>query len=269
MRRPPCPAGGVSGSSAWDAYIRFRVRAMERMAELAGMELVQAPGVAAALSPDPSAPGSVLLYEQVPEAALTELLGRGTPQWWALLPPARPLVPVIADGGWTHHEERIGMGLTDLSHLAAPELPAGITVRPVAVRRDSAGFPLEEALRLSLQYAEPTPAPDRDLEVQAALLRRLTGIRFYAAVDANGECVGTAGSRIVDEAALVASVATLPSHRRLGIGTAMTGVALRAARQAGAREAFLDATRAARGIYRRLGFTEFGPVLWCEAAPRS
>ena len=59
-------------------------------------------------------------------------------------------------------------------------------------------------------------------------------------------------------------VATLPSYRRRGIGTAITAATLQAAAEAGAREAFLDASPAGVGIYRRLGFAEIGPVCWCE-----
>jgi hypothetical protein len=49
----------------------------------------------------------------------------------------------------------------------------------------------------------------------------------------------------------------------------MTFHALAAAREAGARNAFLDATPAGAGIYRRLGFRDLGPILYCErSAPR-
>lgn len=46
-------------------------------------------------------------------------------------------------------------------------------------------------------------------------------------------------------------------------------VALRAAAEAGAREAFLDSSSAGLGIYRRLAFAEIGPVCWCECSQRA
>lgn len=159
------------------------------------------------------------------------------------------------------------MALEDLAQVAASPLPEGFAIAPVAVRAGATGYPLEPALRLTLDYGGTAPgAATHDLELEASMLRRLSGINFFAAVSSDGACVGTAGSRVVDGAALVASVATHPSVRCRGIGTAMTSVALAAARDAGATEAFLDATPSGQGIYSRLGFAHVGPVVYCERA---
>ena len=260
------PAGGapISGGPSWADYVDFRLRAMRRLAALAGLDVVEDDGLVAVLSAEERSRGAMLVAGPVPEARLDAALARGLPGWVALLPEAAPLAPAVAARGFDAQEQRVAMALTDLRHLAPPPVPPGVTVQPVAVRQGAEGFSLDRAIRLAFTYAEETPAAVRDLEIEAQLIGQLTGIRFFAAVDGEGELLGTAGSRVVDGSALVASVATHPSARGRGIGTAMTGVALVAAAEAGATEAYLDATPAAVGIYRRLGFREIGPVCWCE-----
>lgn len=251
-------------SPTWDAYVAFRTRALQRLAALTGGRLVEEPGVVRLVSADDGVRGGLLVWDTVAAEPLRELLTDSVPQWVALLPPAAAMAPVVADAGWDRHERRIAMSMPDLSRLRPPPTPSDVVIGPVAVRQASNGISLEDAVRLSVLYGEDPSASSRDLELEAQLLRRLSGIRFFAALDADGQCVATAGSRVVDGAALVAGVATLPSYRRRGIGTAMTAVALQAAAEAGAREAFLDSSLSGVGIYRRLGFTEIGPVCWCE-----
>lgn len=259
------PAGGAPGPApTWDDYIGFRTRALLRMAALADLEVVQEDGLIAAVSAADPSRGALILSAAVPESRLDAALARGRPQWFALLPPAEPLADAVARRGWDEHELRTAMALPDLEHLAVPEMPAGVEVQPVAIRQGATGFPLQEAIQLAFTYTESTPPATRDLEIEAQLLGQLTGIRFFAAVAHDGSLVGTAGSRVVGGSALVASVATHPASRGRGIATAMTAVALRAAADAGATEAYLDATEAAVGIYRRLGFREIGPVRYCE-----
>jgi ribosomal protein S18 acetylase RimI-like enzyme len=251
--------------ASWDSYVRFRTRAMLRLAAIAGLELVEEPGLVAVLSREPGSRGALLVTDAVPEARLDAALSRGYPMWIALLPAARGLAPAAAARGWAAQDDRVAMTHPDLQRLPLPPLPPDVQVLPVAVRQGSEGYPLVDAVRLSLSYGEvQTPAAVRDLEIEARLLRSLPGIQFYAAVGPDGTCIGTAGSRVVQGAALVASVATDVAQRRRGIGTALTAVALRGAAAAGAREAYLDATAEGVGIYRRLGFVEIGPVRWCE-----
>ena len=252
-------------SPTWEAYVAFRTRALQRLAALTGGRLVEEPGVVRLVSDDDGVRGGLLVWDDVDPAPLRDVLAaEGTPQWVALLPPAVRLAGVVADSGWDSQEHRVAMAMPDLSRLQQPPVPTEVTIRPVAVRQAAEGSSLEEAVRLSVLYGEDPSASSRDLELEAQLLRRLSGIRFFAALDADGQCVATGGSRVVDGAALVAGVATLPAYRRRGIGTAITAVALQAAAEAGAREAFLDSSPAGVGIYRRLGFAEIGPVCWCE-----
>jgi GNAT superfamily N-acetyltransferase len=252
-------------ASSWDAYISFRHRALLRLAGLGQLAVVDEPGMVGAYSPDGGAHGGLLVLGRVPGARLAEVLRGGRPQWVAVLPPAQPHLPEVVEHGWDVVEVRHAMALPDLDLIRPAPMPPEVSVQPVAVRHGGAGYPLEPALRLAVDYGEKTqPAATRDLELEAQMLRRLSGIQFFAATTSDGSCVGTAGSRVVDSSALVASVATYPTARRRGIGTAMTAVALRAAATAGAVDAYLDATDAGCGIYRRLGFLDVGPVIYCE-----
>ena len=249
----------------WDAYVSFRKRALVRLAALAGLELVDEPGLIGAVSPTRGARGGLLLTQELPSTRLDAVLHQGRPQWVAVLPPAARMVTDVAAHGWDVVEQRHAMALPDLTQVRDAVLPPGVSVLPVALRQGATGYPLDAALRLAVEYGEgAAPAAFRDLELEARLLRKLPGIQFFAATTEDGSCVGTAGSRVVDRSALVASVATYPSARKRGIGTAMTAVALRAAAAAGAVDAYLDSTEAGRGIYARLGFVEVGPVLYCE-----
>lgn len=249
---------------SWDGYIRFRVRAMERLAALTGGTLVQEPDLVALVSPEHGSRGGLLLTGPVPEQRIDEVLRHGSPQWVALLPGAQSLADAVAARGWDQQDERITMATHDLASVPRPSLPEGVELHQVAVRQGAEGFPLEAAVRLYTLYDEPTPAALRDLEIEAQLVRRLSGISLFAAVTVDGSCVGTAGSRVVDGDAWIAAVATAPHARDRGIGTAMTATALHAAARDGARQAYLDATAIAISIYRRLGLSQIGPVRWCE-----
>ena len=252
-------------ATTWDAYVAFRRRALARLAALADLELLDEPGLIGAVSPARGARGGLLLTHELTPDRLDAVLHQGRPQWVAVLPRAEAMVAAVTQHGWDVVEQRYAMALPDLTQVREVPMPSDITVQPVALHRGASGYPLDAALRLAVEYGEKAaPAAFRDLELEARLLRKLSGIQFFAATTEDGSCVGTAGSRVVDRSALIASVATYPTARKRGIGTAMTAVALRAAAEAGAVEAYLDSTEAGRGIYRRLGFVEVGPIRYCE-----
>jgi len=70
----------------------------------------------------------------------------------------------------------------------------------------------------------------------------------------DGRAVGTAMTCCIDGVVLVCNVATLPSHRRRGIGEAMTWSAVNHGIEAGCDLAFLQATSDGLPLYERMGF---------------
>jgi GNAT superfamily N-acetyltransferase len=249
---------------AWDEYLAFRRRALHRMADLAGLTRVDEPGLVGAVAPSGPARGGLLVVDPSGSKPLLDVLNGGLPQWVGLRHPDPGLLTALGRQGWHVTQELQAMSLPDLGTLHLVPMPPGIAAVEVAVRPGRPGFPLHVALEVELEHSREDPAaPARDLELEARLMRELS-VAFFAAVTDEGACVGTAGSRVIDSSALVAGVATVPSYRRRGLGTAMTCRALLAARAEGAVNAFLDATPAGAGIYQRLGFADLGPVVYCE-----
>lgn len=100
--------------------------------------------------------------------------------------------------------------------------------------------------------ADPGITDSREL---ADYLRSLPrAFALWAAVDDGGVVRATSGSATFEAMATVIFVNTDPDWRRRGVAGAMTSIALRAAEQAGARHAGLDASHAGRELYLRLGF---------------
>jgi GNAT superfamily N-acetyltransferase len=256
--------GQVAVQPAWDDYVEFRRRALHRMADLAGLEQIDEHGMIGAIAPTGPGRGGLLVVEPGVRDRLFEVLHRGLPQWVGFLHPDAAVLQRLADEGWDAVQAHHAMSMPRLADLQPAPLPEGFTAVEVAVRSGRHGFPLRKALEVQLEHSrDDIAAPARDLQLEARLLRSLS-VRFFAAVSDEGACVGTAGSRVVDASALVAAVVTVPEYRRRGLGTAMTCRALEAAREDGAVDAYLDATPAGATIYRRLGFSDLGTVVYCE-----
>jgi GNAT superfamily N-acetyltransferase len=189
----------------------------------------------------------------------------------ALLPQARAGIVTVfaaarrcaalagADPAWKA-EPGTAMICRALEAVPAVPLPGELTLRPVR-RGDEAGsddVALEAAGALAMQ-ADPRIGDPPDTWVR--FLRSLPPeIRLFAGVDGDGAVRATAGSGVFGTQAAVLFVNTHPDWRRRGIGRAMTAAALRAARDSGARQACLDATRAGVSIYLRLGFEVASPT---------
>jgi ribosomal protein S18 acetylase RimI-like enzyme len=161
--------------------------------------------------------------------------------------------------GWTS-DVVTAMVCHDLEMVPAPILPSELTVRPVErlVDDDPGGVALHLAVAVAKRASSAVEDPP---EVFAEYLRSLpANFRLFAAVDRRGSVRATSGFGVFGEYANVIFVNTEPSWRGRGIGQAMTGHALRAARHAGARQACLDASAAGQSIYRRLGFETAGTL---------
>ncbi len=81
----------------------------------------------------------------------------------------------------------------------------------------------------------------------------LAGFGFHLGL-IDGRAVGTAMTCCIDGVVLIFNVATLPSHRRRGIGEAMTWCAVNHGIEVGCDLAFLQASPDGLPLYERMGF---------------
>ena len=148
----------------------------------------------------------------------------------------------------------------DLHNVPASALPSELTLRPVRRLDDRApdGVPLADAVAAAILA---DPRIDGPPQAFARCLRSLPpSIELFAAVDGDGAVRATSGSGAFGSHASVLFVNTDPDWRGRGIAQTMTAAALRAARDAGARQACLDATDTGLGTYLRLGFETVTPT---------
>lgn len=84
-------------------------------------------------------------------------------------------------------------------------------------------------------------------------LLEVPGFAFHLGL-VDGRAVGTVMTCCIDGVALIFNVATRPSHRRRGIGEAMTWCAVNHGIDAGCELAFLQASPDGLALYERMGF---------------
>ena len=146
--------------------------------------------------------------------------------------------------------------------------PAGgtwVTDQPVMLRDLSDLPPVDD---VDLQWDTPDDAAAVQavgFETELDLARRFVlpkttaaTCRIVVAYD-KGEPVATATLVRVDGVAAIYGVATLPTHRRRGYGTAVTLAALQAAANGGCDLAFLNPSPMAHRVYASLGFVDSWP----------
>jgi len=154
----------------------------------------------------------------------------------------------------------------DLRTVSAGGLPRGLEVRPV--RRVADDAPRAVTLAQAVAAAGRADPRITDPRALADHLRSLPrAFDLWAAVDEDGVVRATSGSAAFDATASVIFVNTDPDWRRRGIARAMTAIALRAARQAGARSAAIDASGAGRELYLRLGFEDAAALTRFRQSP--
>lgn len=154
---------------------------------------------------------------------------------------------VLAVRGYTVVVRRPAMVLAP---IAVPGAPPRVTVTEV-----------EDDADLARYRAIQAEVFDLTAEVAAGLLPpaavETAGIRLFLARH-DGVACGTAAVSVSRYGAGVVGVATLPAHRRRGVGRAVTAAAVRWGAAAGAGLAWLYPTEMARPLYAALGFRAVG-----------
>jgi ribosomal protein S18 acetylase RimI-like enzyme len=185
------------------------------------------------------------------EAAIALFRGHGVPAMWWVGPSSLP-----SDLGerLLRHGLRPGSPLPwlgmEIEALGPGTLPPGVEAHPV----DSAELQESwlEAMRAGFGM---------DSAVQAAMTRLADAVGWtddapwqrFVALE-GGRPVGSSGLMLGSDLAGIYNVATVPESRGRGIGSAMTAMAMRRARELGYSVAVLGAEGEAIRVYERLGF---------------
>ena len=177
--------------------------------------------------------------------------------WWVGPADAPPdLGRRLEDAGLAASETELAMAAR-LSMLRADgAAPDGLEIRRVATPGELSDY-------ARINAANWTP-PDRDVirfyELAAPrVLAPGSPIRLYVGY-AGGEAVAASELTVGGDVAGLYGISTLESFRRRGYGTAMTLRPLLDARSEGLEMAVLQASDAGAGVYRRIGFEEFGGI---------
>jgi ribosomal protein S18 acetylase RimI-like enzyme len=173
---------------------------------------------------------------------------------------APDLAAVLAAAGFTH-EGRYPLLVCDPhSYRAAPPV-TGLVIQQLAAGSPSADlrdFVVVE--RQGFEYRATEEVTEDDCEDLRDALRR-GGLAFLARLD--GRPAGIASCTLpMDGLTELTGIATLPAFRRLGIATAITAAAARAAFGSGVEAAFLTAGDDHAGrVYQRAGFLPHAAAL--------
>jgi GNAT superfamily N-acetyltransferase len=186
---------------------------------------------------------------------VTYLRSRGVPFGWSVLPDDYPpdLQARLVASGFAPAGEQPGMAIA-LDQLGpAPQSPEGIAVAEVT---DMEGI----GVHMHLVASGSGLPPDFERAFLTLLQRLPFGpgkpIRYFLASE-QGEPVGTSLVVLSGRVAGIFSVATVPQARGRGVGTLVTDLALRAAREEGHRIAILESSQMGYNVYRRIGFEEY------------
>ncbi|MEX1169838.1 MAG: GNAT family N-acetyltransferase [Chloroflexota bacterium] len=180
---------------------------------------------------------------------------RQVPFVWRLGPSDQPINlgdRLLAKGFTLDPDEMPGMA-APLVDLPAVELPAGTVIEVV---RDAIAF-REWLDTMVAGFGMPPKIGDAymafatlgfgdDLPTRGLLVR------------VEGRPVATALGVLAGKGIVIVNVATVPDERGRGIGRAVTLAAMHLGAEAGAQVAVLQSTEMGHGVYRRLGFEEYG-----------
>ena len=182
---------------------------------------------------------------------------RGVPLVWLVGPASKPLGlgPALARHGFLPEEDALAMTLDLRTNEPEPTAP-GLTVRAVA----DAGALATWARIVTAGFDLPDWTEESMRNMTGALMRAQPSTFHGFVVHDHGHAIGAASLFIADGVAGVYNVATLEHARGRGAATAATIATLRRARELGCDHAVLQASAAAAGVYRRLGFEYRGRI---------
>jgi ribosomal protein S18 acetylase RimI-like enzyme len=176
------------------------------------------------------------------------------PKLWRTGPSMHPknLDERLVKHGFVKRDEEIGMAL-DFSKLnSGHEKPSGLDIQIVVDEKNLRDWAGVVAAGL---FGCPESGASAFYELMKTVLH-CDKVTFFV-----GYCEGrpAASSTLFVSSGIagIYHVATMPDLRKRGIGRSMTLTPLLQAREMGARFAVLQATPQGKGVYGRLGFTEY------------
>lgn len=189
--------------------------------------------------------------------ALEPMAGLGVPSaviFSGTNPPSPDVAAYLSERGYASQSPIPAMAV-DIASLKNTSLPIGYELVRVGsgpetdewVRLLAAGYGLPVGLA---RYFSPAAFGAESTGADAPL-------QFFAIRHA-GAMVATSMCFLKDGLAGVYSVSTLPSERRKGLGEHATAEPLRLAARLGYRVGILQSSEAGYGVYRKLGFMDFG-----------
>ncbi len=246
------------GSAALDLYIRaFLARCVA--IRPSGEAMLDEPGIFGVLPGSRDRRTRLLVTDDRARDLLVRLMGDAQAGMSTVCAAAVQCAALLAGHPAWRGGTATAMISRDLRSVPTVALPCRLTLRPVRRLADdpAEGVPLTAAVAAASR-ADAGITDPRALADHVRSLPR--AFALWAAVDDGGVVRATSGSAAFAAMATVIFVNTDPDWRRRGIAGAMTSIALRAAEQAGARFAGLDASDAGRELYVRLGFEAATPI---------
>lgn len=210
---------------------------------------------------------SVGMADAVIESALSHFRTAGRPFSWWVGPADSPadLGSRLEAAGLRPAEAELAMSARlDAALSAAAPAPPELSIERVASRAQLTDFAAVNAAN----WSPPDENVVRFYDLAASsLLSAVSPLRYFVG-RVDGAPVATVELAIGGGVAGIYNVATRAAFRRRGYASAVMARALEEARAAGLRTAVLQAAPDGIGVYRRLGFSEFGTITeYKPAAP--
>lgn len=190
-------------------------------------------------------------------AAMEPMTGLGVPSaviFSGTNPPSAEVAAHLSERGYVTQGAIPAMGV-DIARLKNTSLPAGYELARIGSGPESdewvqvlaAGYDLPVGLA---RYFSPAAFGAESTRADAPL-------QFFAIRHA-GAMVATSMCFLKDGLAGIYSVSTIPSQRRKGLGEHATAEPLRLAARLGYKVGVLQSSAAGYGVYKKLGFLDFG-----------